>query len=151
MPYQNPYFPQYQTQFQPQFGMNPQDRLAQMQQQLNNQMQAPIQQPTTQNVNWIPVSGYQGAKDHIVQPNTTAWMMDNNEPVFYVKSADNLGTTTFKAYRFEEIAEPGQTVSTPQIDMSKYVQRDEFESLKEQIDKLTASSQKSSTRANKEA
>lgn len=130
--------------------MSPQDRLAQMQQQLNNQMQAPIQQPTMQNVNWIPVSGYQGAKDHIVQPNTTAWMMDNNEPVFYVKSADNLGTTTFKAYRFEEISEPGQTVSVPQLDMSKYVQRDEFEDLKEQIDKLTASAQKSSTRANKE-
>lgn len=151
MPYQNPYFPQYQTQFQPQFGMNPQDRLAQMQQQLNNQMQASIQQPTMQNVNWIPVSGYQGAKDHIVQPNTTAWMMDNNEPVFYVKSADNLGTTTFKAYRFEEIVDPGQTVSTPQIDMSKYVQRDEFESLKKKIDKLTAPAQKSSAMANKEA
>ena len=151
MPYQNPYFPQYQPQFQTQYGISPQDRLAQMQQQLNNQMQAPIQQPTMQNVNWIPVSGYQGAKDHIVQPNTTAWMMDNNEPVFYVKSADNLGTTTFKAYRFEEISEPGQTVSTPQIDMSKYVQRDEFESLKAQIDKLSASAQKSSARANKEA
>lgn len=151
MPYQNPYFPQYQPQFQPQYGISPQDRLAQMQQQLNNQMQAPIQQPTMQNVNWIPVSGYQGAKDHIVQPNTTAWMMDNNEPVFYVKSADNLGTTTFKAYRFEEISEPGQTVSAPQIDMSQYVHRDEFESLKAQIDKLSASTQKSSARANKEA
>lgn len=150
MNYQNQYFQPYPPQYQP-YGMTSQDRLLQMQQQMNNQMQAPIQQPTTQNVNWIPVSGYQGAKDHIVQPNTTAWMMDNNEPVFYVKSADNLGTTTFKAYRFEEISEPGQPMQTPQIDMSKYVQRDEFESLKEQIDKLTASVQKSSTRANKEA
>lgn len=147
--YQNQFVPQYP--YPNQFGMNPQDRLAQMQQQLNNQIQVPIQQPAMQNVSWIPVSGYQGAKDHIVQPNATAWMMDNNEPVFYVKSADNLGTTTFKAYRFEEIAEPGQPMQTPQIDMSKYVQRDEFESLKEQIDKLTASDQKSSTRANKEA
>lgn len=144
MTFQNQYFQPYPPQYQP-YGMTSQDRLLQMQQQMNNQM------PAQQNVNWIPVSGYQGAKDHIVQPNTTAWMMDNNEPVFYVKSADNLGTTTFKAYRFEEIAEPGQTVSTPQIDMSKYVQRDEFESLKAQIDKLSASAQKSSARANKEA
>lgn len=144
MTFQNQYFQPYPPQYQP-YGMTSQDRLLQMKQQMNNQM------PAQQNVNWIPVSGYQGAKDHIVQPNTTAWMMDNNEPVFYVKSADNLGTTTFKAYRFEEIAEPGQPMQTPQIDMSKYVQRDEFESLKEQIDKLTASTQKSSTRANKEA
>lgn len=144
MNYQNQYFQPYPPQYQP-YGIASQDRLLQMQQQMNNQM------PAQQNVNWIPVSGYQGAKDHIVQPNTTAWMMDNNEPVFYVKSADNLGTTTFKAYRFEEIAEPGQPMQTPQIDMSKYVQREEFDSLKEQIDKLTASTQKSSTRANKEA
>ena len=46
----------------------------------------------TQNVDWIRVSGIDGAKNQIVQPGQTVWMMDNNEPYFYVKSADNVGS-----------------------------------------------------------
>lgn len=46
------------------------------------------QQPSpTSNVSWIYVNGISGAKEHIVQPCQTAWMMDNNSPAIYIKAA----------------------------------------------------------------
>lgn len=67
------------------------------------QMQTQQQITPNANVKWIQVNGIDGAKNHIVQPNCTAWLMDNNESKFYVKSADSLGVTTLKAYQFMEI------------------------------------------------
>ena len=61
--------------------MEIQQRIQQMEQQ-RQQMQYPNQIPAqpaipTQNVNWIYVAGVDGAKNQIVQPGNTAWMMDN--------------------------------------------------------------------------
>ena len=55
------------------------------------------------NVDWVYVNGLQGAREQIVQPGCTAWMMDNNSPIFYVKSVDGMGSATFKAFQFIEI------------------------------------------------
>lgn len=60
--------------------------------------------PQQTNVNWIQVNGLQGVKDFIVQTNNKAWFMDNNEPIFYVKTCDGMGNAMIKAFRFEEIA-----------------------------------------------
>jgi len=104
----------------------------------------------SQNVNWIYVSGVDGAKNQIVQPGQTAWMMDNNEPYFYVKSVDNVGSSTFRIFQFAEVQEiqPEQAVQ-PQIDLSQYVQRDEFDALKAQLEQLTNTQKKQPTKANK--
>ena len=40
-----------------------------------------------ENINWINVNGIQGAKDVQIQANQTAWLMDMNQPVFYVKKS----------------------------------------------------------------
>lgn len=78
-----------------------QQRINQLEQARNQQMSmyAPQsqQQPQapTSNVNWIQVAGIDGARNQIVQPGHTAWMMDNNSPVFYVKSVDGMGNVTF--------------------------------------------------------
>lgn len=40
---------------------------------------------------WIFVSSEEDARNRIVQPNQTAWFMDNNNPYFYVKSCDVSG------------------------------------------------------------
>lgn len=71
------------------------DNLSQAQQQYKAQAQP--------NVNWIQVAGIDGARNQIVQPGTTAWMMDNNAPYFYVKSVDGVGSVTFKAFEFHEV------------------------------------------------
>lgn len=110
---------------------------------------APAQE-STQNVNWIQVSGIEGAKNQIVQQGHTAWMMDNNQPYFYVKSVDNVGSSAFRIFQFSEVQEiqPEQTAQT-QIDLSQYVQRDEFDALKAQLEQLTTNNRKQPQKANK--
>lgn len=93
----------------------------------------------TQNVNWIYVTGIEGARNHIVQPGNTAWLMDNNEPYFYVKKVDSVGSCDFKIFRIEEVQEAVK--EQPKQDMSQYVLRDEFDALKTQLDALTAKKQ----------
>lgn len=107
-------------------------------------------QPPSQNVNWIYVSGVDGAKNQIVQPGQTAWMMDNNDPYFYVKSVDGVGSSTFRIFQFAEVQEvqPEPSVQS-QIDMSKYVQRGEFDALKAQLEEYTSTQPKRQQKANK--
>lgn len=112
------------------------------------QQSAPV---PAQNVDWIRVSGIDGAKNQIVQPGQTAWMMDNNEPYFYVKSADNVGSCTFRIFQFAEVQEVAQEQpEQPQIDLSQYVQRGEFEQLKALIEQLTNAQKEQPIKANKE-
>lgn len=123
------------------------------QSQSGNWNQQSAQQPpqsNTQNVNWIYVSGVDGAKNQIVQPGQTTWMMDNNEPYFYVKSVDGVGSSTFRIFQFAEVQDvaPEQT-SQPQIDMSQYVQRSEFDALKAQLEEYSNSHPKRQQKANK--
>lgn len=51
------------------------------QQQVNNWNQQ-SNQPVApkQNIDWVYVSGIEGAKNQIVQPGCEVWMMDNNNP-----------------------------------------------------------------------
>lgn len=108
------------------------------------------QQAPSQNVNWIYVSGVDGAKNQIVQPGQTAWMMDNNEPYFYVKSVDSVGSSAFRIFQFAEVQEvtPEQTAQQ-QIDLSQYVQRGEFDQLKAQFEQLTTVQKKQPVKADK--
>lgn len=109
------------------------------------------QNAPAQNVDWIRVSGIDGAKNQIVQPGQTVWMMDNNEPYFYVKSADNVGSCTFRIFQFAEVQEIAQEQpAQPQIDLSEYVQRGEFEQLKTMIEQLTNTQKEQPIKANKE-
>lgn len=110
------------------------------------------QQPPApaQNVNWIQVSGIEGAKNQIVQPGQTAWMMDNNAPYFYVKSVDGVGSSTFRIFQFTEVQEVAPEPAQPQIDPSQYVQRVEFDELKAQFEQLTNAQQKRPQKGNKE-
>lgn len=111
------------------------------------------QQPPApaQNVNWIQVSGIEGAKNQIVQPGQTAWMMDNNAPYFYVKSVDGVGSSTFRIFQFAEVPEITPEPAQPQIDPSQYVQRTEFDELKARLDQLTSTQRKQPVKADKGA
>lgn len=117
----------------------------------NQQNTQPAQQQTpSQNVNWIYVSGVDGAKNQIVQPGQTAWMMDNNQPYFYVKSVDGVGSSTFRIFQFSEVQEVAPEQATqPQIDMSQYVQRGEFDALKAQLEEYASTQPKRQQKANK--
>lgn len=93
----------------------------------------PMQQPTMQqnapqtNLDWIRVNNFGDVQNVTVQPGQKAWIMLANEPVFALKSADNMGITTTDFYRFERY-NPEQ--SKPEPD---YVTRDEFNAFIEQL------------------
>lgn len=92
-------------------------------------------QQGNQNVNWTPVNGIEGAKNHIVMRNETAWLMDNNEQRFYVKSVDNSGVATLKIYEFREISDKTQSKEVPDtvgINLQDFVKRTEIEDIIEQ-------------------
>lgn len=111
-----------------------QNRINQLEQQRNQQMgmySGQNQQPQTptSNVNWIQVAGIDGARNQIVQPGHTAWMMDNNSPIFYVKSVDGMGSATFKMFQFMEIPEVPRTAENQNNSANDYVTRKEFDAL----------------------
>ena len=116
----NPYMPY--TPYMPQDAYM-QDQMA-LRQRIDNLSQA---QPQP-NVNWIQVTGIDGARNQIVQPGTTAWMMDNNAPYFYVKSVDGVGSVTFKAFEFHEVQANNPQPVVENMD-AKYVTREEFNKL----------------------
>ena len=107
-------------------------------------------QEQRQNVNWVYVSGVDGAKNQIVQPGQTVWMMDNNDPYFYVKSVDDVGSSTFRIFQFTEVQDVSQEKSEQQkMDMSQYVQREEFDKLKNKIEQFTMTQRKQNNKTNK--
>lgn len=106
-------------QYQPQFGgygANQYNYATQMQ----NGLQGQIKSLTR-------VNGIEGAKAYQVAPRETVALFDGNDDVFYVKSADDGGFPTIKAYRFAEIDPTG---SKPTND---YVTKSEFEELKKEV------------------
>ena len=122
-----------------------QNRINQLEQQRNQQMgmysgqnqQVQPQAPTS-NVNWIQVAGIEGARNQIVQPGHTAWMMDNNSPIFYVKSVDGMGSATFKAFQFMEIQPEAPRMAENQNNSvnADYVTRKEFDALLKRLGEL---------------
>ena len=92
------------------------------------------------NVDWVYVNGLQGAREQIVQPGCTAWMMDNNEPLIYYKAVDQIGQPTLKAYRLTELEPQGAVPAppAPQIDLSMFATREDVEAIGAKVDKLLA-------------
>lgn len=51
------------------------------------------------------VNGLDGAKAYPIMPNQSLMLMDSENPVCYMKSADNTGKPTLKCYKLVEIPE----------------------------------------------
>ena len=72
----------------------------------------------------------------IVEPNTTELFIDRDAKVAYVKSADQMGFSSTKAYRLEELTEDEQNgLSTPQKvqNLDGYVTKEAFESFTKRV------------------
>lgn len=120
----------------PMYGNALPDQLAQYKQPYQ-QMQIPTpQQP--QNNSGIPwVQGEAGAKAHLVAPGQSVMLMDSESMRFYIKSADASGVPMpLRVFEYHEVtggqpqimppmSERAQNV--PQIDMSRYITREELE------------------------
>lgn len=80
------------------------------------------------------VNGLEGAKAFQVMPRETVALFDGNDDIFYIKSADDGGFPTIKAYRFAEIDLTG---AKPTND---YVTKSEFEELRNEVKKYAEQS-----------
>ena len=116
MAYQNPYM-NYQTGYQPQ-------ALPTM------QSQASYPAPSSNGINWV--SGEVGAKSYLVAPNSTVLLMDSDDAVFYLKSADIAGLPTLRTFSYVEI-ESNQNKQKSNELQKEFVDREEFELFKKEI------------------
>lgn len=132
-PFVNPnYFNPYMPHVQP-----PMDRLAQLQAQqyqVGTQMSLPQQQPQS-NQGILYVQGEAGAKSWMVAANSTVLLMDSENPVFYLKSADASGVP-LPLRTFDYVERTNAPQSMPQDAQSvqenlddKYVTRQEYDAL----------------------
>lgn len=83
------------------------------------QPQSTQQTTLASNMDWIRVNVLGDVQNVTVQPGQKAWIMLANDPVFALKTADNMGITTTEFYRFERY--------NPESPKSEYVTREEFE------------------------
>lgn len=135
-----------QNQYQPQTIQAPQYQIPQSIPQTAPQA---VQQPQNSNsVIWV--QGEAGAKSYLVAPGQTVWLMDSENLVFYIKSTDPSGMPLpLRIFDYTERNGaqnvPTMATNTPNIDMSAYITREEFE---EKIASLA--SQKKTSSRNKE-
>ena len=141
MAYPNQYQP-YQYQYVPQV-QPPMDRLAQLQAQQYQSMQ----QPAQSNQSLIYVQGEAAAKSWMVGAGQSVLLMDSENPVFYIKSADASGIPLpLRVFDYTERTQNTsqnvpQATNPAQIDLDgKYVTRAEYDDLQgkymEILDKL---------------
>lgn len=82
----------------------------------------PYYPQTSNGIVWV--QGIEGAKAYQLMPNSNVQLMDSeNDGVFYIKVSDNVGMCTLRTFKYTEVTnEP----STPNIDLSNYVTRNEL-------------------------
>lgn len=103
--------------------------------QAQTQTQAQNTTGTAMNSGIIWVQGEAGAKSYLVAPNTTVQLWDSEDQIIYLKSADASGMPSIKTleYTIRDVTNNSKAVS----DLTdKYITRDEYDSLKRQIDSL---------------
>lgn len=129
MPYPNQFSQPYPYTYQPQV-QPPMDRLAQLQAQQYQPMQA-VNNPPQTNQGLLWVQGEAGAKSYLVAPNTTVLLMDSEGSRFYLKSTDNAGMPSLRVFEYSEVSQNApQATQSEQINLDdKYVTRQEYDAL----------------------
>jgi hypothetical protein len=83
-------------------------------------------------ITWV--QGIEGAKAYQLAPNSNVMLLDSdNDGVFYIKISDNVGMCNLRTFNYVETTnQPSQTQQS-EIDMSKYVTKDELDELLKNI------------------
>ena len=131
----------------PYYGAQPPmpDNLAQLRMN-TNQMQNAVVQPSMasqpmqqQSSQIIWVSGEAGAKSYLVAPGNTVMLLDAENSVFYLKSADASGMPLpLRIFDYKERSVvtqqvAGGSVGAEQLNPDRFVTREEFDELKASI------------------
>ena len=140
------YQPNYGYQY-PYYGSQPPmpDNLAQLRMNANQMQNAvtqpsmpqqPMQQPSSQII-WV--SGEAGAKSYLVAPGNTVMLLDAENSVFYLKSADASGMPLpLRIFDYKERTTTAQqafggVVAGESVNLDNFVTRKEFDELKASI------------------
>ena len=97
----------------------------------------PVQQQSSQII-WV--SGEAGAKSYLVAPGNTVMLLDAENSVFYLKSADASGMPLpLRIFDYKERSVmpqqvAGGSVNAEQFNPDRFVTREEFDELKASID-----------------
>lgn len=83
--------------------------------------------PQDGGINWV--QGEAGAKSYPVAPSQSVMLMDSENEVFYIKTVDASGMPLpLRIFDYKERnAQEKEIEEIPQIDMSNYITREEFE------------------------
>ena len=118
----------YNNPYQCSFGIPGQ--MNQFQQQPVQMPTQPVQQPQQNNNGILWVSGEVGAKSYLVAPGTSVLLMDSDDTVFYLKTADQSGMPSLRTFKYSEITDQKSFNKT---DQNNFVNREEFENFKNNI------------------
>lgn len=91
-----------------------------------------FQQLNPNNNGFVYVNGKEGAKAYILQPNSTIFLMDSDNPFFYIKSTNNLGQASIRQFKFEEIQFEGDAFANSKQSMD-FVKIKDFKSFESKI------------------
>ena len=140
------YQPSYGYQY-PYYGAQPPmaDNLAQLRMNVNQMQNAVTSQPMPQqpmqqqSSQIIWVSGEAGAKSYLVAPGNTVMLLDAENSVFYLKSADASGMPLpLRIFDYKERTTTAQqafggSVTAESVNLDNFVTRKEFDELKASI------------------
>ena len=144
------YQPNYGYQY-PYYGAQPPmpDNLAQLRMNTNQMQNSVVQppmpsppmqvQPAQQSSQIIWVSGEAGAKSYLVAPGNTVMLLDAENSVFYLKSADASGMPLpLRIFDYKERTTAAQqafggSVADETVNLDNFVTRKEFDELKAYI------------------
>lgn len=119
------------------------------------QTQTPTQQqqtavPTDVGIIWV--QGEAAAKSYPVARGNRVLLMDSEKPVFYLKETDVNGVPTpLKSFDYKEhVIETSTGANTaPEVDLSVFVRKDDFDALQTKIEGLQAKLEKMSSKPKK--
>ena len=118
----------YNNPYQYSFGVPGQ--MNQFQQQPVQMPAQTVQQPQQNNNGILWVSGEVGAKSYLVAPGTSVLLMDSDDTVFYLKTADQSGMPSLRTFKYSEVT---SQKSFNKTDQNNFVNREEFENFKNNI------------------
>lgn len=113
-------YPQYDQYGRPYYPEPVPDQLAQMRQQ---RQYLPARDPDP-GILWV--QGEAGAKAHLVARGNTVMLMDSECDVFYIKSVDNSGMPSLRAFDYRERTAPRAAPQAATQNADEYLTRREF-------------------------
>lgn len=103
----------------------------------NIAQQPSVQPPQAVNTNKTYVSGIEDVRLRPLPPNSEFIFLDNEKSILYQKKVDSNGQFEVKAYEITEYNADTTPIAQPQVDLSGYVPRAEFEALQREIKALS--------------